>query len=152
TLKMVYDLTEEQMAEFKEAFALFDKSGSGTISTRELGNLMKSLGQNPTEAELRDLVTEVDANGDGEIDFSEFCALMSKQLTEGDAEEELREAFKIFDRDEDGFISPAELRFVMVNLGEKLTDEEIDDMIREADFDGDGLINYEEFVYMITQK
>lgn len=149
---MVQDLTEEQIAEYKEAFALFDKTGTGMISTRELGNLMKSLGQNPTEAELRDLVNEIDINGDGEIDFNEFCNLMSKQSHEGDADEELREAFKIFDKDEDGFISPAELRFVMTNLGEKLTDEEIDDMIREADFDGDGLINYEEFVYMITQK
>ncbi|KAH8358566.1 hypothetical protein KR093_000883, partial [Drosophila rubida] len=149
---MVQDLTDEQIAEYKEAFSLFDKSGTGMISTRELGNLMKSLGQNPTEAELRDLVNEIDLNGDGEIDFTEFCTLMSKQSHEGDADEELREAFKIFDKDEDGFISPAELRFVMTNLGEKLTDEEIDDMIREADFDGDGLINYEEFVYMITQK
>ncbi|XP_034115761.1 calmodulin-related protein 97A [Drosophila sulfurigaster albostrigata] len=149
---MVQDLTDEQIAEYKEAFSLFDKTGTGMISTRELGNLMKSLGQNPTEAELRDLVNEIDLNGDGEIDFAEFCSLMSKQANEGDADEELREAFKIFDKDEDGFISPAELRFVMTNLGEKLTDEEIDDMIREADFDGDGLINYEEFVYMITQK
>lgn len=149
---MVHELTEEQIAEYKEAFALFDKTGSGTISSRELGNLMKSLGQSPTEAELRDLVNEIDINGDGEIDFHEFCNLMTKQAHEDDADEELREAFKIFDKDEDGFISPAELRFVMTNLGEKLTDEEIDDMIREADFDGDGLINYEEFVYMITQK
>jgi len=149
---MVHDLTEEQIAEYKEAFALFDKSGTGVISSRELGNLMKSLGQNPTEAELRDLVNEIDINGDGVIDFHEFINLMAKQSHENDPEEELREAFKIFDKDEDGFISPAELKFVMTNLGEKLTDEEIDDMIREADFDGDGLINYEEFVYMITQK
>ncbi|XP_030562441.1 neo-calmodulin [Drosophila novamexicana] len=146
------DLGEEQINEYKEAFALFDKSGSGMISTRELGNLMRSLGQSPTEAELRDLVNEVDTVGNGEIDFAAFCTLMSKQSHENDSDEELREAFKIFDKDEDGFISPAELRFVMINLGEKLTDEEIDDMIREADFDGDGKINYEEFVYMITQK
>ncbi|ALC46953.1 And [Drosophila busckii] len=146
------ELTDEQIAEYKEAFALFDKAGEGTINSTELGTLMKSLGQNPTEAELKDLVNEVDVNGDGLIDFSEFCTLMNKHSSEGDSDEELREAFKIFDKDEDGFISPAELRFVMVNLGEKLTDEEIDDMIREADFDGDGLINYDEFVYMITQR
>lgn len=139
------------MAEYKEAFSLFDKSGTGVISSRELGNLMKSLGQTPTEAELRDLVNEIDINGDGEIDFGEFVGLMSRQIIDHDTEEELREAFKIFDKNEDGFISPSELRLVMVNLGEKLTDEEIDDMIREADFDNDGVINYEEFVYMITK-
>ncbi|EDW34519.1 GL21535 [Drosophila persimilis] len=146
------ELTEEQIAEFKEAFALFDKDGSGSITTRELGILMRSLGQNPTEAELQDLVNEVDIDGNGEIDFNEFCQMMGKQMRDTDTEEEMREAFKIFDRDLDGFISPAELRFVMINLGEKVSDEEIDEMIREADFDGDGLINYEEFVWMINQK
>lgn len=147
----IQGVTEEQMAEYKEAFSLFDKSGTGVISSRELGNLMKSLGQTPTEAELRDLVNEIDINGDGEIDFGEFVSLMARQVSDHDAEEELREAFKIFDRNEDGFISPSELRLVMTNLGEKLTDEEIDDMIREADFDKDGVINYEEFVFMITK-
>ncbi|XP_068156480.1 calmodulin-related protein 97A [Drosophila tropicalis] len=146
------DLTEEQVAEFKEAFALFDKDDSGSITTRELGTLMRSLGQNPTEAELQDLVNEVDIDGNGEIDFSEFCSMMAKQMRETDTEEEMREAFKIFDKDGDGFISPAELRYVMINLGEKVTDEEIDEMMREADFDGDGMINYEEFVWMISQK
>ncbi|KAH8381938.1 hypothetical protein KR009_001095, partial [Drosophila setifemur] len=146
------ELTEEQVAEFKEAFSQFDKDATGTISTRELGAVMRILGQNPTEGELQDLISEIDANGNGQIDFNEFCQLMAKQMRETDTEEEMREAFKIFDRDGDGFISPAELRFVMINLGEKVTDEEIDEMIREADFDNDGMINYEEFVWMISQK
>merc|ERR1712187_940162 len=67
-------------------------------------------------------------------------------------EEELNEAFKVFDRDGNGFISAAELRPVMTHLGEKLTDEEVDEMIREADVDGDGQINYEEFVKMMMAK
>ena len=69
-----------------------------------------------------------------------------------DSEEEIREAFKVFDKDGNGFISAAELRHVMTNLGEKLTDEEVDEMIREADIDGDGQINYEEFVKMMMAK
>ncbi|KAH8313449.1 hypothetical protein KR067_005961, partial [Drosophila pandora] len=145
------DLTEEQVAEFKEAFIQFDKDGTGKISTRELGAVMRALGQNPTESELQDMIAEIDNDPNGQIDFNEFCSMMAKQMRETDTEEEMREAFKIFDRDCDGFISPAELRFVMINLGEKVTDEEIDEMIREADFDGDGMINYEEFVWMIGQ-
>uniref|UniRef100_A0A674A4P1 Calmodulin n=1 Tax=Salmo trutta TaxID=8032 RepID=A0A674A4P1_SALTR len=86
-------LTEEQIAEFKEAFSLFDKDGDGTITTKELGTVMRSLGQNPTEAELQDMINEVDAD-----------------------------------------------------------DEEVDEMIREADIDGDGQVNYEEFVQMMTAK
>ena len=71
TRPLFWDRTEEQIAEFKEAFSLFDKDGDGTITTKELGTVMRSLGQNPTEAELQDMVNEVDADGNGTIDFPE---------------------------------------------------------------------------------
>merc|ERR1712151_376802 len=145
-------LTEEQIQEFKEAFALFDKDGDGTITTKELGTVMRSLGQNPTEAELHDMINEVDNDGSGTIDFAEFLSLMSKKMKDADSEEELMEAFKVFDKDGNGFISSVELRHVMTNLGEKLTDDEVDEMIREADVDGDGQVNYDEFVKMMLQK
>nr|QCW12731.1 calcium indicator jGCaMP7s [synthetic construct] len=145
-------LTEEQIAEFKELFSLFDKDGDGTITTKELGTVMRSLGQNPTEAELQDMINEVDADGDGTIDFPEFLTMMARKMKYRDTEEEIREAFGVFDKDGNGYISAAELRHVMTNLGEKLTDEEVDEMIREADIDGDGQVNYEEFVQMMTAK
>ncbi|KAK1786411.1 hypothetical protein P4O66_018102 [Electrophorus voltai] len=140
---MADQLTEEQIAEFKEAFSLFDKDGDGTITTKELGTVMRSLGQNPTEAELQDMINEVDADGNGTIDFPEFLTMMAKKMKDTDSEEEIREAFRVFDKDGNGYISAAELRHVMTNLGEKLTDEEVDEMIREADIDGDGQVNYE---------
>lgn len=149
---MADQLTEEQIAEFKEAFSLFDKDGDGTITTKELGTVMRSLGQNPTEAELQDMINEVDADGNGTIDFPEFLTMMARKMKDTDSEEEIREAFRVFDKDGNGFISAAELRHVMTNLGEKLTDEEVDEMIREADIDGDGQVNYEEFVTMMTSK
>jgi len=151
-LKMADQLTEEQIAEFKEAFSLFDKDGDGTITTKELGTVMRSLGQNPTEAELQDMINEVDADGNGTIDFPEFLTMMARKMKDTDSEEEIKEAFRVFDKDGNGFISAAELRHVMTNLGEKLTDEEVDEMIREADIDGDGQVNYEEFVKMMMSK
>lgn len=69
--------------------------------------------------------------------------MMARKMKDTDSEEEIREAFRVFDKDGNGYISAAELRHVMTNLGEKLTDEEVDEMIREADIDGDGQVNYE---------
>merc|ERR1711898_75185 len=146
------ELTDEQIAEFKEAFSLFDKDGDGTITPKELGTVMRSLGQNPTEAELQDMINEVDVDGSGTIDFPEFLNLMARKMKDTDSEEEIKEAFKVFDKDGNGFISAAELRHIMTNLGEKLTDEEVDEMIREADIDGDGQINYDEFVKIMMSK
>jgi len=147
--RMASNLSEEQIAEFKEAFSLFDKDGDGMITTRELGTVMRSLGQNPTEAELADMINEVDTDGSGTIDFPEFLNMMARKMKDSDNEDEIREAFKVFDKDGNGYISAAELRHVMTNLGEKLTDEEVDEMIQEADIDGDGQINYDEFVKMM---
>mmetsp|Transcript_55553 Transcript_55553/g.162359 ORF Transcript_55553/g.162359 Transcript_55553/m.162359 type:complete len:277 (+) Transcript_55553:113-943(+) len=121
----------------------------GTIPTKQLGTVMRSLGQNPTSAELQDMINEVDADGNGTIDFPEFLSLMARKSKDTDTEEELIEAFKAFDRDGSGFISAAEMRHVMTNLGEKISDEEMDEMMREADVDGDGAINYEDFIKMM---
>ncbi|KAL0383364.1 UNVERIFIED_CONTAM: Calmodulin-1/11/16 [Sesamum calycinum] len=141
------DLMSVHVQEMIES--VFEK---GCITTKELGTVMRSLGQNPTEAELQDMINEVDADGNGTIDFPEFLNLMARKMKDTDSEEELKEAFRVFDKDQNGFISAAELRHVMTNLGEKLTDEEVDEMIREADVDGDGQINYEEFVKVMMAK
>ena len=147
-----YTLTNDQIAVYKEAFALFDLDVDGTISTHELGTVMRSLGEIPTEKELQDMVTSVDHDGNGLIDFPEFLTLMSQKMTATAVEEEIKEAFRVFDMDRNGLISASELRHVMTNLGERLTDKQVDDMIKEADIDGDGHINYEEFLAMMTAK
>ncbi|KAF3663584.1 Calmodulin-3 [Capsicum annuum] len=142
-------LNEDQIVEFQEAFNLFDKDGDGCISVEELATVIRSLDQNPTEEELQEMINEVDGNGNGTIEFTEFLNLMAKKIKETDGEEELKEAFKVFDKDQNGYISATELRHVMINLGEKLTDEEVEQMIREADLDGDGQVNFDEFVKMM---
>ncbi|OWF56441.1 Calmodulin [Mizuhopecten yessoensis] len=144
------ELTEQQLQECREAFELFDKDGDGTVTTEELATVMRTMGQNPTDAAVEEMIREVDKDGNGSVDFEEFIGLMTSYLQGKDPEAELRESFQVFDKDGNGFISAAELRLVMTNLGEKLTDEDVDEMIIEADLDGDGQINYDEFVRMMT--
>ena len=111
------------------------------------------------------MINEVDKDGTGLLMFPNFLYMMAKKENDEEAEEEIREAFKVFDgvkqfyilfsaqyflQDGNGFISRVELRHVMMNLGEKISEEECDAMVEEADIDGDGSINYEEFYNMMT--
>ena len=111
---------------------------------------MKSLGQKPTEAELKEMIQEVDADGNGTLDFAEFLQLMANKMKQIDTEEELVEAFKVFDIDKDGLITLNELKHVFGILGEKLTDKELEEMISLADRDGDLSINFPEFCTMMS--
>ena len=147
---MIINLTKEQIAEFREAFQIFDYDGDGCITIKELGIVLRSLGQNISETELIEMVTELDENGDGVIEFKEFLILMTRKMNKAPSEHEFLEAFKDFDKDGNGLISSHEFRIVMTRLGHNLSEEQIEEMIREADEDNDGFINYEEFSKMIS--
>jgi len=145
-----HGLSDDEVADLKEAFSMFDIDGDGTITIVELKEVMKSLGQNPTEKELKQMIKSVDDNGDNEIDFEEFLILMSsKKPSSDDPDKELRDAFAVFDDDNSGSISRAELKKLMKNLGQTLTDAELDAMMDEVDTDGDGEIDFAEFKSMM---
>eukprot|EP00906_Rhabdomonas_costata_P016358 RCo023460 len=147
------ELSQEQITEYKEAFNLFDKDNDGKITTRELGTVIRSLGQNPTESEIQTMIREVDADNNGSIEFPEFITLMSRKMHDTeDTEEEIKAAFDFFDEDHDQCVSAAELRRVMNNLGEKISEEEAEEMIREADVDNDGKVGWQDFLRMMTSK
>ena len=145
--------SEDQIAEFKEAFALFDKDGDGTITLPELRTVFSSLGQNPTDQELQDLINEVDDDGNGEIEFEEFLVLMANNMKDIDEEMEIQNGFKVFDVDGDNAITFTDLEQVMESLGEKLTTEQLQDIMNEIDPNNDGLaVNFEEFTKLVTAK
>ena len=131
-------LSNEQIDELKEAFIVHDKDGDGAINSKELGIVLRNLGQNPTESELDDMLQDADMDGNGTLDFAEFLLMMEWKMNEVDHEAEIKSAFKVYDRDGNGFISAAELRYMMTNLGEPLSDAEVDELIRVADVDNDG--------------
>lgn len=149
---MTENLTMDQIAEFKEAFLLFDRDGDGSISVREIGTVMRSLGQNPTDEELNFIIQEFDQDGSGTIDFKEFLNLMAKRIQENGIEDDLIDAFRFFDMDGKGLISTVELKFVLMHSGEKLSEEEVDEIIREVDSDCDGFIDYKEFVRILVSQ
>lgn len=149
---MAENLSDEKISEFRAAFEIFDRDRDGKISKKELGTVMRNLGQNPTEVELTEMINEVDIDGNGTIDFREFLGLMVRKMKDSDIDEELLEAFRVFDRDGNGYITSNELKNVMITLGEYLTPDEVEELVKEADLDGDGQINYEEFIKLMMSK
>ena len=144
-------LTEEQKQEIREAFDLFDTDGSGTIDAKELKVSMRALGFEPKKEEIAKMMHEVDKDGSGTITFEDFLKLMTAKMGERDGKEEILKAFRLFDDDDTGKISFKNLKRVAKELGETMTDEELQEMIEEADRDGDGEVNEEEF-FRIMKK
>jgi calmodulin len=142
---MVETLSAEQIQEFRQAFDIMDRNGDGVITVDDLATVMRAIGQSPNHSELQDMIREVDADGNDNIDFTEFLALMSRQMRQSDIEEELRETFRVFDRDNDGFITPQELRTLLISLGLDSSAQVIRAMIAEADRNRDGKIDFQEF-------
>mmetsp|Transcript_31024 Transcript_31024/g.60895 ORF Transcript_31024/g.60895 Transcript_31024/m.60895 type:complete len:150 (+) Transcript_31024:57-506(+) len=149
---MADKLVQEQIAEFRETFDMFDLDNDGRLSVHELQTLMNSLGQNPDIGDLGNTVAEFGGDEQGRLEFPDFLALMARKLKDTDPEEELIEAFKIFDRDGDGFICNLELKAAMENVGERLDDSEVNEMIIEADIDRNGRLNYDEFKRIMKAK
>lgn len=144
--------SDAEIAKYQEAFNLFDKDGNAKITQRELGQFMRKMGMVATEQELDDMINEVDADGSGYIDFPEFLALMARRVDEGDSEDDIRDAFRLFDREGNGYLAVEEIKHVMQTLGDVMTGKEIEEMLSEADVDSEGQVNYEGTVSIIMKR
>mmetsp|Transcript_24320 Transcript_24320/g.30161 ORF Transcript_24320/g.30161 Transcript_24320/m.30161 type:complete len:126 (-) Transcript_24320:119-496(-) len=118
------EIPEDFVEEIRQTFRLFDENNDGNIDEKELGNVFRSLGQHYTQAELAEMIAEIDSDGSGVIEFSEFLQLMRRRMRDTDTEEEMVEAFKVFDRDGDGLICLKDLKQVMRQIGENLPEQE----------------------------
>ncbi|CAN2060861.1 unnamed protein product [Malus fusca] len=138
-----------QIAELDQVFKKFDVNGDGKISSSELGAIMSSLGQPSSDEELNSMISEVDSDGDGFINFKEFVELNTKGVDSAEALENLKDAFFVYDIDGNGSISAEELYEVLRSLGDECSIDECRKMIGGVDSDGDGMISFEEFKVMM---
>ncbi|KAF9130313.1 hypothetical protein BGW39_003238 [Mortierella sp. 14UC] len=147
-------ISEDQISEFKEGFSLFDRKGNGTIESSSLGDLLRALGQNPTQAQVRELVAEADPSGTRVINFDTFLKVLMRPdgFKPAGSYNEFINGFKVFDKENDGCITVGELRSVLTNLGEKLSDSEVDELLKGVEVDKSGKVHYEDFVKMILSS
>ncbi|CAG9328788.1 unnamed protein product [Blepharisma stoltei] len=144
-------LDEEQLLEIKEAFNLFDTDHRNQLDARELKAAMRALGYNTNKAEIRTIMQELELDIHDRVDYNQFLTIMTPKMQEKDTREEILNIFRLFDEDKTGKISFRNLKRVSNELGETLSDEELHEMIEEADTDGDGLITFDDF-YRIMKK
>lgn len=151
---MVAKLSAEEKQMFRKEFERFDADGSGYISLDEFAEVIKTLGADVPENELASVYNNLDSNGDGQLDFTEFMALMVNFMQPSTVDE-LKEAFMCFDEDNSGSVSREELEAVFKILGDScpITAEDADRLFRDADRNGDGQLDYDEFArYLLPDQ
>ncbi|KAJ8318439.1 hypothetical protein KUTeg_003530 [Tegillarca granosa] len=147
-----FKVTEKQFTDAHNTFNLFDKKGAGCVNSNELGNVFKSLALHVEDEKLKRWADEKDEDATGKILWEQFKELFERKLREDEDERELREAFRVLDKNNKGVIDVADLRWILKSLGDDLTEEEIDDMIAETDTDGSGTVDYEEFKSLMSSE
>jgi len=138
-------LSETQLTAAKNAFKAFDKKNEDKIKVGDIEQALKKLGHNIKPDWLEKIEHTIDAEGTGYIKYDEFCGILRKKVQDDEDERELREMFRILDKEKRGEVNTNELRWILKNLGDDLTEADIDDMIADVDTDGSGWVDYNEF-------
>jgi centrin-1 len=142
-------LSQEEIEELKEAFNLFDADASGTIDSRELRGAMESLGYKDKNKIVYQMIESINSD---KIDFDQFLDMMTARISDTDSREDILKVFKLFDEQNNGFITIENLKRVARELGETLSEQELQEMVDRADLNGDGVISPDEFVNIMTKK
>ncbi|CAF1163435.1 unnamed protein product [Adineta steineri] len=144
------ELTEEENDEIKEAFELFDNDKDNELDYHEFKVGLRALGFDIHKAEAQKLMRDYDRQGKNKITYQDFHEVAAEMMLQRDSRDEVLKAFKLFDDDEAGKISLKKLRRVARELDDNVNEEELKAMIDEFDLDGDGEINFDEFLAMLN--
>lgn len=148
TQRLIIDkFTDEQLVEFRDLFQMFDKDNQGILTGMNLLQVMRSIGHTPTEADMIDLMREMDIDNSGSIDFYEFVRVISREMSPSERQEEIRYAFDLFDDNQDGFLTYEDLKSTIEKyLSNSIDDRQIRQMIELTDHSGHGQISFDDFL------
>ncbi|CAH1106683.1 unnamed protein product [Psylliodes chrysocephalus] len=144
---------EQKMAILRKAFQMFDTKKCGHIETIKIATILNTMGQLFDETELNNQITINDPDRSGQVNFDGFCGIATHFLEEDDDEstqQELKEAFRLYDKEGNGYITTATLKEILRALDDKLNARELDGIIAEIDTDGSGTVDFDEFMEMMT--
>jgi len=146
-------MTDEQKGTMERVFTMFDPKNTGEIAVKQLPQILRTLGSSAGKKEISEKVGQVIASDQSSVDFDTFCDVVLPLMEEEDFEavrEELKTAFRLYDREGLGYITPKVLKEILLELDHKLTDDELNDIVDEVDSDGSGSIDFDEFMEMMT--
>jgi|ERR1712066_89001 len=149
-------LPKEQIEMLKKIFDTFDKEKQGFITKEMVASMLGMMGLKFSSKELNAVIEEIDEDGSGQIEFDEFLQLAKKFMTEdeeedsGELEKELKEAFRLYDKEGNGYITTAVLKTILGEIDSSISNEDLDGIIEEVDEDGSGTVDFDEFMEMMT--
>ena len=148
-------LSAEQKTKLTNAFVQFTDNGEedGNVATSQLGTIVRALGKNPTEAEIDEMIKELESSSGDTFDLSTFISIMADKMNDdSNSIEKIGEAFRMLDQEDKGFIPCDQLKRILTSQGEKLTEDEVAHLILDADINRDNKITYDEFMNMMKSK
>ena len=149
---MFNDIPKDKTEEYKKIFKLYSNNDDGYINKSELATIFKSINIDASDEEIKEIMKQLDLEEKNKINYDEFLSLINQGEKGFDEQEEVLKAFKVFDKDGNGLINIKELKDIMLSLGNNWDENEINEMLADADYDMDGYINYEEFVRTMMSK
>jgi Ca2+-binding EF-hand superfamily protein len=151
--EILLEIDEEAMKEYKKFFELFDKDKKGYVMAIQVGQVMDAMQQEYDDKTMRKTIRKFDADGSGKLEFEEFAAMVytvANTVDKETMEKELRDAFRLFDKEKNGYISRDAMKDLLREIDDKLSDAELNDAIDEIDEDGSGKIEFEEFFELMA--
>ena len=147
----MFDNIIDKKENYKSFFDKYDSNKDGNVNSIELANILKAIDINASDEEIKEIIAEIDLEGNGEINFEKFVSIVNRRDKDVDNEEEVLNAFKLFDKEGNGLININDLKHIMLTCGNNFSETEINDLLK-ADIDMDGYINYEEFIRSLLSK